>query len=213
MRGGRRSLAEGAVNHNRRMTTRWWAFGVWAVAAASAVYWALQLVKPAPATPPQASVVAAGAMRGDPSRVLGSDAGVPAESPESSRFELLGVVASRSAELDGVALIAVDGKAPKAFRVGAAVDGDTVVQSVRQREVLLGPRGGSTTVALDLSAPPPASTGRLPAPGAAVPAARAVPGGVPSLGSAARPVRPPPGTRPQPDQNLDESVEAEIQAE
>ncbi|EGJ08899.1 hypothetical protein RBXJA2T_01150 [Rubrivivax benzoatilyticus JA2 = ATCC BAA-35] len=53
----------------------------------------------------------------------------------------------------------------------------------------------------------------MPAPGAAVPAARAVPGGVPSLGSAARPVRPPPGTRPQPDQNLDESVEAEIQAE
>lgn len=205
------------------MTTRWWAFGVWAVVAASAVYWALKLVKPAPA--PQATVVAAaGALRGDLSRVLGAEpeeAG-PVESPESSRFELLGVVASRSALSDGVALIAVDGKAPKAFRVGAAIDGDTVVQSVRQREVLLGPRGGDATVSLDLSTPPPASTGRLPPPGAGgQPQARALalPGGAPPQGGvrAGMPGRVPMAGRPdaqsQPDHNADESAEVDVQAE
>ncbi|BAL94147.1 type II secretion system protein N [Rubrivivax gelatinosus] len=198
------------------MTTRWWAFGVWAVVAASAVYWALRLVKPAPA--PQATVVAAAAaLRGDLSRVLGAapqDAG-PVESPESSRFALLGVVASRSAESDGVALIAVDGKSPKAYRVGTAVDGDTVVQSVRQREVLLGPRGGEATVSLDLSTPPPASTGRLPAPGAAAqPPARALalPGGALPQGG----LRPGmPGRVPMAGQpgNADESAEPEVQSE
>lgn len=198
------------------MTTRWWAFGVWAVVAASAVYWALKLVKPAPA--PQATVVAAAAaLRGDLSRVLGAapqEAG-PVEWPESSRFELLGVVASRSAQSDGVALIAVDGKAPKAYRVGTSVDGDTVVQSVRQREVLLGPRGGEATVSLDLSAPPPASTGRLPAPGAAAqqPArALALPGGALPQGGP-RPGMP--GRAPMAGQpgNVDESAEPEVQSE
>ncbi|MBK1686760.1 hypothetical protein [Rubrivivax gelatinosus] len=204
------------------MTTRWWAFGVWAVVAAGAVYWTLKLVKPAPA--PQATVVAAaGALRGDLSRVLGAEpeeAG-PVESPESSRFELLGVVASRSAQSDGVALIAVDGKAPKAFRVGAPVDGDTVVQSVRQREVLLGPRGGDATVSLDLTAPPPASTGRLPAPGAAQAPVRALalPGGAPPQGGMrpGMPGRAPMAARPevqgQPDHEADESAEVDVQAE
>ncbi|WP_200228382.1 hypothetical protein [Rubrivivax gelatinosus] len=202
------------------MTTRWWAFGVWAVVAASAVYWALKLVKPAPATPPQATVVAmAAGLQGDLSRLLGADAvdAEPEPTAESSRFELLGVVASRSAEREGVALIAVDGKPPKAFRVGAVVDGETVVKSVQQREVRLGPRDGAATVSLDIAAAAPAATGRLPAPGAAQPAARALalPGMPPGAMGQRAPARPTQGGRPPAPQGetIDEGVEAEVQAE
>jgi general secretion pathway protein C len=53
----------------------------------------------------------------------------------SSRFQLLGVVADSDGR--GAALIAVDGKPPKPYRVGAAVDENLVLQSVAPRRATL----------------------------------------------------------------------------
>ncbi|MFN7726869.1 MAG: hypothetical protein ACK5QH_17570 [Rubrivivax sp.] len=166
------------------MQAKWWAFGLWAAVAGVAGFWALKLaVRPLP-VPPQAQVVAAAPPpQGDLSRLLGADAVAPvAEAPPASaRFQLVGVVAPQSPGDAGVAVIAIDGRVPKTFRVGAVVEGDTVLQSVAQRGAQLGPRGGAATVALSVAALPPAATGQLPAlamaPGGAGPGG-GMPGGV-----------------------------------
>lgn len=160
----------GALNHNRRMLLRWLTLGVWAVVAASAVHWGLKVWVQAPAVPQAAQVADAGpAPRGDLSRLLGVDAPVVTASaaPEpaaDARFNLIGVVSPKAAQAvrEGVALIAVDGKPPKAFRVGAVVHGPYVLQSVDARSASLGPRGGAALVALRLAPPAAANTGTLP---------------------------------------------------
>jgi general secretion pathway protein C len=166
------------------MLARWFTLIVWAVVAATALFWGLKLlVRPAPA-PPRVQVVDTGAaQRGDLTRVLGADAPRPqaAVAPEpapDARFNLLGVLSPRApqAAREGVALIAVDGKTPKAFRVGALVDGTNVLQSVSARGAALGPRNGATLIALKITAPAAAATGVL-APLAA-PAAGLPPGAV-----------------------------------
>ncbi|MFT3819475.1 MAG: type II secretion system protein N [Rubrivivax sp.] len=161
------------------MWARWSTFLVWALVAASGVFWGLKLWASPLAAPPQ-TVLAQGtpAAGGDWSRLFGAApppppmAAAPAPPPESSRFQLIGVVAPRAAaaHAQGVALIAVDGKPPRAYRVGAAVDGDHVLQSVRARAVTLGPRQGPATIALELPPLQPPATG-VPA------AAGVVPGG------------------------------------
>jgi general secretion pathway protein C len=176
------------------MMTRAWAFGLWAAAAASAVFWGLKLfVTPVPAPPFAAVAATAPSPRGDLSRLFGVDAAPlaapeAAPPPESDRFALIGVVAPRAGAGagEGVALIAVDGKSPRAYRVGAVIDGDTVLQGVSARGASLGPRGGAAVVALDLPPPAPAATGvpqpaagavftppPLPMPAARPPSARA----------------------------------------
>jgi general secretion pathway protein C len=152
------------------MSARWWTLVVWALAAACALYWGLLLATRSPAVPPQAQVAAPGAgLRGDLGRLLGVDAPVPvataAPAPAAdARFELVGVVSPRSPQAgrEGVALIAVDGKPAKAYRVGAAVDGDQVLKSVSARGATLGPRGGTAAITLDIAPPAPAATGTLP---------------------------------------------------
>jgi general secretion pathway protein C len=153
------------------MSARWITFLLWALVAASAVAWGLKLFVSAPPAPRDVRVAdAAQALRGDPSRVLGVDAPPPqaagdAPAPAAdARFQLVGVVAPRSAQAarEGVALIAVDGKPAKAYRVGAKVDEDTVLKSVRARGADLGPREGKATIALEIVPPPPAATGVLP---------------------------------------------------
>jgi general secretion pathway protein C len=122
-----------------------------------------------PLTAPPQTVLAqaAPAAGGDWSRLFGAEpppaplAAAPAPPPESSRFQLIGVVAPRkaAAHAQGVALIAVDGKPPRAYRVGAVVDGQHVLQSVQARTVTLGPRQGPATIALELPPLPPPATG------------------------------------------------------
>ena len=56
----------------------------------------------------------------------------------ASRMALQGVIASGSRA--GTALIAIDGKPAKAFRVGSRVDGDLLLQAVKPREALLAPQ-------------------------------------------------------------------------
>jgi len=164
------------------MSARWWTFIVWALAAASALAWGLKVfVRPLPA-PPQALVVgAASPARGDLTRLLGADAPpvaalAPPEPVADARFQLVGVVSPRSpqAAREGLALIAVDGKPPRAFRVGAVVDGPNVLQGVEPRGATLGPRDGEPVVALKLPPPAAAATGVLPParPGDAAPAPR-----------------------------------------
>lgn len=165
------------------MGSRLAAFVIWAALAASAVFWALRLL-PRPAAPPAHAVLvpSSAALAGDLSRVLGADPDADSEPGDDeqpapaadSRFRLIGVVAPRSSapRAAGVALIAFDDKPPKAYRVGATVDGDLVLQSVHARGAVLGPRGQPPQVALELPALPPPSVG--------VPSG-AVPGATPAL--------------------------------
>ena len=128
---------------------------LWAAAAASAAYWGMKLTA-APAAGPLPA-----ALRPTPSadpaavaRLLGySQAPTVAMAAPSaaSRFSLTGVVAGASGA--GAALIAVDGKPARPFRVGATLDDGLVLQSVQGRRALLGPqRDGPATLTLELPA-------------------------------------------------------------
>ena len=77
-----------------------------------------------------------------------------------SRFRLIGVVAPRasSAQAEGLALIATDGKPAKAYRVGREVDGELVLLGVHARGASLGPRGQPAQIDLQLPALPPPTT-------------------------------------------------------
>jgi len=152
------------------MLARWVTFLVWAGVAASAVAWGLKIFVQPLAAPPQALVAETGLVaRGDLTRLLGVDPPVPvvATAPvpaADTRFKLVGVVSPRSpqAAREGLALIAVDGKPPRAYRVGAVVDGAHVLQAVSPRGATLGPTDGAAPVALNLPPPAPAATGVLP---------------------------------------------------
>lgn len=88
-------------------------------------------------------------------RVLGA---VPASQPMaaapvvlSSRYQLLGVVFRPGQR--GAALIALDGKPPRPYVVGAALEDGLLLQSVDRRAVKLGPAlNGPASV--ELSLPP-----------------------------------------------------------
>ena len=155
------------MNHNPRMLARWWSFAVWALVAGSALFWGLRLFVTAPPAPSQTTVAELGAgARGDLSRVFGPDPVVVVQAAEpepvaDARFQLIGVVSPRGGgnSSQGLALIAVDVKPAKAYRVGSVVDGQTVLQSVQARGAALGPRGGAVQVALAIAPPAAAATG------------------------------------------------------
>jgi len=154
------------------MVSRIAAFVIWAAVAASIVFWAMRLGAKPIAAPGHASVVStASGFSGDLSRIFGTDpppgtlAVAAAPQPQAdARFRLIGVVAPRpaAANAEGLALIATDGKPPKAYRVGTPVDGDLVLLAVHSRGASLGLRGQPTQVALELPALPPPSAGTFP---------------------------------------------------
>ena len=171
---------------------------VWLVVAAGALFWGLKLFVRPPALPnPVAVAMNSAAPAADLTRLLGADPPPQVDTPPdpgaAARFQLLGVVAPRGERgaAEGVALIAVDGKLPRAYRVGAAVDGDTVLQAVRARGASLGPRGGAAAVSLEIPPPAPAATGALP--GTQAPIAT-----LPPAFGAAPPVAVPPPAGPTP---------------
>ena len=140
------------------MAQRLSAFVIWAAAAACAVFWVLRLGV-APAAVPAGAALAqdAPAPRADLARLLGAPqalAASPAAEPppvaESARFRLLGVIAGGRKAGGGVALLVVDGKPPRAYRVGASIDAGLMVQSVTRRGVAIGPPGAPTSVRLEL---------------------------------------------------------------
>lgn len=158
------------------MLARLSAFVIWALVAATAVFWGLRLWARAPAAPAYAVAVGdVAAVRGDLTRLLGAapvTAAMAVITPEAaSRFRLLGIMAPKAAAgaasaTHGVALIAVDGKMPKAYSVGASVDGDLVLRSVSLRTVSLGAgQEGAQAITLELPPLAAAATGTLPAGG------------------------------------------------
>ena len=183
----------GSVHHNSPMLAKTSAFLIWAAVAGAAVFWGLHLSGSAPEAPAHAQPAPlAAVVRSDLGRLLGPDPASPsAESQaplavaQQSRFQLLGVIAAGSGGSAGWATLAVDGKPPRTFRVGSAVDGSSVLQKVSARGVEIGPRGGAPVVTLQLSPLAPAATGRPggagPAPAALLTGAAigAVPGAVP----------------------------------
>jgi general secretion pathway protein C len=134
-------------------------FAVWLLAAGCAVYWGLKL--PAVSTSAPAAPVTTGpAAPADPAavaRLLGATAAAagagPAAAPaQSTRFALVGVVSARSR--GGAALIAVDGKPAKPYRVGAQVEDGLVLQSVAPRRATLGPAAeGPAAFTLEMPLP------------------------------------------------------------
>ena len=132
-------------------------FALWALVAGSAVYWTLKLTGAAGAAPvPVATRTPAPADPAAVARLLGSSPATASAAPVaslSSRFNLVGIVASPNRQ--GTALIAVDGKPAKPFRVGSAVDEGLVLQAVEGRRAVLAPSAeGPPAVTLEL--PPPA---------------------------------------------------------
>ncbi len=176
------------------MAARLFAFVIWAAVAASVVFWVLRLAaSPRPVPPHAVAAAGAGAMRGDLARLFGreGDPAAPAAAvpvATGSQFKLLGVVAPRGdAPNEGLALISVEGKPAKPYRIGAAVDSSLVLLSVHQRGAALGPRDGAPSVNLELPPPAPAATGTLPAAGSAAPAAANLAPVVPTPAMAAPP--------------------------
>jgi len=113
---------------------------VWALAAGGALYWGLRAGQPpAPSLPP--AVGDAGAAVN--AQAVAHALGVPrtaqqgASQPRAAiagRVRLSGIVTHGAG---GAALLSVDGKPPKPYRVGAEVEGGWVVQAVTQHAVEL----------------------------------------------------------------------------
>lgn len=182
------------------MLARLTAFVVWALVAATVVFWGLRmLVRPQAAPAYAVPVGDAGALRGDLSRLLGATATAPsatqaAPAPElASRFKLIGIMASKQPDGAGYALIAVDAKPARAYVVGAPLDGDLVLQSVSLRSAAIGPAQGSPAVTLEMPALPAPATGTLPGPGDGLKFGAAAP--LPA-GMTPAPAAPPPGQPP-----------------
>jgi general secretion pathway protein C len=197
------------------MLARIAAFVIWAAVAAGAAFWGMKLfARPTPVPAHATLVNPAAVVAGDLGRLFGAEPAPAVETAMAAapaadaRFRLIGVVAPRGTgpREGGVALIALDGKPAKAYRVGAAVDGEWVLLGVHARGAALGPRGQPAQVALELPALPPPSTG-VPLGAAARPAAMpmARPGG-----RAPAPIDAPPpaGATPPAEQGADEDDEA-----
>lgn len=153
------------------MLARLFSFIAWALVAATAVFWGLRLFTRAPVAPPNVVVASeAASTRGDLTRLLGvAPVTVAAQAvvPEASaRFKLLGIMAPKSGVQasagHGVALIAVDGKLPRAYTVGSHLDADWVLQAVSLRTADISPANGAAGMRLELPALPTATTGTLP---------------------------------------------------
>ena len=130
---------------------------VWALAAASVMFWGLRLAAPPESAAPPALVSAPVAV--DPVEVAKLFGAVPAPAaslaPDAgNRLVLLGVVAD--GDMRGAALIAVDGKPPRPYRVGQQVGDGYVLQSVDVRAATLG-AGPDTPPLFNLQMPKPAS--------------------------------------------------------
>ena len=138
-------------------TVRGTTFLVWGLAAASVVYWGLKLSASSTVMPP----VGGGARQAVPAdpmvvaRLMGYAPGAQgaavaaAAPPLSSRFSLVGVVADR--EQQGAALISVEGRPARTYRVGSRVDEGLLLQSVQgRRAVLAASVDGPAAVTLEM---------------------------------------------------------------
>lgn len=141
---------------------------MWALVAACAVFWLLRFFASPLQAPAQTTAVSTAlAARGDLQRLLGSPpaAQAPVVADAAGRFKLIGVMAPRPTDAgsrQGVALLTVDDKPPRPYRVGAPVDGDWFVQSVSARAVTIAGPSSVAPIRLELPLPAAAATGQLP---------------------------------------------------
>lgn len=153
------------------MLSRIFAFLVWALCAAGLAYWGLRwLSKPLPVPAHSATVSLTPTPKGDVARMLtapqqsASDAAGPTaeQSAMASRMQLVGLMAAGGNGQGGVALMSVDGKPAKAYRVGQVVDGELVVLAITRQGVDIGVNGQAPSFTLPAQMLPPAATGTLP---------------------------------------------------
>jgi general secretion pathway protein C len=184
------------------MNVRLLAFVIWAAVAASAVFWLLRLWTSSPSAPPYTVPVTTTAPpRSDLTAALGApaaakeQAAAPVEPALASRFKLLGVAAPREGgDSTGLALIAVDGKPARGFKVGTVIEGDLLLQSVHARGAALGTKGAAPVVSLELPPVPGAqSSPRTPPPSVGT-SGLALPGSGPIVSVPTSIVPPPPNT-------------------
>ncbi len=126
---------------------------VWALVAFSATSWVLrgtgQDMASSPSIPQAEPALAVDATA--TARSLGLVAAGPVAAPAlASRFQLVGVLAGGPSQ--GAALIAVDGKPAKPYRLGAPVAEGWVLQSVQGRRANLG-LGADAAATLTLELP------------------------------------------------------------
>lgn len=152
------------------MASRIFALLIWAAVAASLAYWGLRWLAPPTGVPANAAAVSLdNAGRGDLRRLLNGPT-VATHAPKvtsaaselASRIKLIGVVAPQGGSGQGVALLAIDGKPPRAVRLGGLVDGDLVLQALTQRGAEIGSANGPAAVTLDLPLMQPPAVGALP---------------------------------------------------
>ena len=144
----------------------WWpriaAFALAGLAGASAVYWGLRWPGSGAASAAGAPLVAQAAPANPQAlaRALGGGIAVAVAAPPpaamaaaslAGRLSLVGVVAYRGR--GGAALISVDGKPARPYRVGAPVEDGLVLQSVAPRRAVLAEKlRGPASLTLDLPA-------------------------------------------------------------
>jgi general secretion pathway protein C len=186
------------------MLSRFFALLIWAAVALSAAYWGLRWFGKGPGVPAGTTpAVVESALRGDVSRLLAGPAkpqatsAAPAPTALTGRVQLLGVVAPRQEDgRTGVALLTLDGKPARAYKVGQVVDGDLVVQKILQKQVHIGRADAPASLTLDLAGLPAANTGTLPPVTTLAMAPPQVPPQVPAQQPATAPVPPPELTPP-----------------
>ena len=149
-------------------------FSVWGLAAFSIVFWTMRLMQqatpglPVAAAPPQAVQADAASMV----RVFGRSVVKPVNvaAPEqplidpSTRFVLMGVAAQRNNQ--GVALIAVDGKPARPYRIGGKIEDVYVLRSVTKGSATLQGETAGNNFTLELrnqavARPAPAASATL----------------------------------------------------
>lgn len=141
-----------------RSSSRWAlplaSLAVWAAVAFSAVTWGLRWSATG-ASPSQSAATALALPDLDSAAVARSLGAKPVQAVAAptlaSRFQLQGVMAGVASQ--GAALLAVDGKAAKPYRVGAVVAEGLVLQSAQGRRVSLGAtKEGAPSLVLELPA-------------------------------------------------------------
>ena len=113
-------------------------FCVWLLAVGSAVYWALHMQSGRSSNDAPAAAIAKVELPDAASlaRILGATAPkVAVPVPASSRFALKGVVSGALGK--EAALIVIDDKPARAFRVGSAIEDGLILQSATARKVTL----------------------------------------------------------------------------
>lgn len=169
------------------MVTRLLSLLVWAAVGASVLAWGLKFWGKGTPVPANATVAQAAPPAGmDLARVLGTPPPQPVAPPVAvavdSRFKLLGLAAPGAGQTGGLALIAVDGKPARTWRVGREVEPGLRLLAVSHRRAELGVPGAPPSLTLEL--PPLAQ------------AQRGRPGEVPGVMPGAVPGMPAPAVMP-----------------